>query len=320
VVVGTSSGQLIALDRKTGKPFWKQNLHAPIDSEGLLFEKRIYIGNADGKVFCIDKFSGKLIWESDLFAASRVQPTINSALQLIYFHLSNNYIVALNSETGAWVWSHRQNSASKKTIKGNSQPLLRGDSLFVGFSSGELICFRASDGGVIWEKEISKTSQFSDIDAQRLSMDQQLVLAAYHGELISLNTENQFINWRKPLSADLNAMALAGNELFAATTDGKVQKFSAIDGNQLWTFDPAATYRFNQGVASTLTPLNDHILLAFSQGDLIAIDRQTGKPSARLNIGGGINSKVADDRESGEFYFLSNFGRLYAVKLNAHGA
>jgi len=86
---------------------------------------------ATGGVYCIDRESGDLVWERDLGTTS--SPTYADGV--LYLHAGDTQVIALDAESGDDIWSVR--SSDQPTAGITSSPVVAGDTVLVGLSSGE---------------------------------------------------------------------------------------------------------------------------------------------------------------------------------------
>lgn len=81
VYVGCRDKHVHAVDRRTGKRWWKFRTGGRVESAPLVFDDAVVFGSADGRLYAVDKQNGREIWRLDLgenlaqapaFAAGRI--------------------------------------------------------------------------------------------------------------------------------------------------------------------------------------------------------------------------------------------------------
>jgi len=167
----------------------------------------------------------------------------------------------LSAFDGTEIWSADQ-SLPALTLRGAAAPVIAGSSVIAGFDNGRLVASNLSDGELQWEGIITSTSGRSDLE--RLS--------------------------------DLDgAMAVVGQDIYAAGYQGRVVALAAESGQVLWSRE-MSTYA---GLAADW----DNIYVVGDQGELIALLRRNGsdvwvhffantdgRPLARVRVGKGMIS------------------------------
>ncbi len=117
------------------------------------------------KVFALDlNDSGRIIWKYEPKQDPDVIPvmccdTVNRGVAygdgMIFLHQADTTLVALDAKTGEVKWKVANGDASKGEI-GTSAPMVAGDKVLVGISSGEfgiqghMTAYNISDGSIAW--------------------------------------------------------------------------------------------------------------------------------------------------------------------------
>jgi hypothetical protein len=103
VIVTSSTGQAIAVDRKSGGLVWRRCLGDPGKalSAPTTDGRLVFIGACDG-LHAIDESSGKVIWSKQDIGRVWASPVISN--NLIYLGDDDHCIYALHSETGQEAW------------------------------------------------------------------------------------------------------------------------------------------------------------------------------------------------------------------------
>jgi len=119
---------------------------------------------------------------------------------VVYFGSSNNYIYALNAETGSKIWGFATG------FKQWSSPAVVNGRLYTGADDGNIYCLNAATGAKIWETYAG-------------------------GKTRSLNSGG--IGWTHVRSSP---MVLDGR-VYAAALDGNLYCLDTSSGNVVWTFN-----------------------------------------------------------------------------------
>ncbi len=131
--------QITAENAKTMVPKWVY--HVPgargLRSSPVVYKGVLYITNANS-VYAIDGRSGRLVWQYVDGRAKGGGVNRGAAVygNRVYFNTSDNYLTALDRETGAVVFS-KQYADPSKGISSTSAPLVVKDKVIVGSAGGD---------------------------------------------------------------------------------------------------------------------------------------------------------------------------------------
>lgn len=104
IIVGTTAGQVVALDRE-GARLWEVtglgSIHTT-PSEGL--DGNIYVASDNGRLYALDPESGEIQWERQTGGPLRASPVVDSAGR-IYFGSQDRFIYCLDPD-GSIRWQH----------------------------------------------------------------------------------------------------------------------------------------------------------------------------------------------------------------------
>lgn len=282
-----SSGQVVALDAKTGAEVWR---HRVIEEQATVRGK-----NSVG----VDQYgpSGAPVWCS---------PTVDEKRGLLYIGtgennsnpptLTSDALQALDLKTGALIWNYqttpkdvyidgcgRPNAANCPDPLGpdvdfGMAPILtvRPDGkevLVVGQKSGVVFCLEPDTGQPIWQTRIGRGSALGGIH-WGMATDGQMVYAAnsdwldYGAEpgvpanpgLFALDLMNGEIIWKSTSDAAIcrgkkgcynsnsSAPTLMPGVVFAGNLDGHLRAHDTTNGDVLWEFDTHQKFETVNGI------------------------------------------------------------------------
>ncbi|MCP9770233.1 dehydrogenase [Lacihabitans sp. LS3-19] len=281
----TSSGEMVALDTKTGKIIWR---HRVITEEAKVSGKK-----SNGKSFYGP--SGAIVWGS---------PNIDTKRGLVYFGTGENYtepatktsdaIQALDLKTGKLIWTYQSTQNDTWNLACPGDPncpekagpdldfgmapiIVKGghdgkDVLIAGQKSGVVHALEPETGKIIWQTRIGKGGALGGIH-WGMAVDGKQIFAANADNiyaidnsdssrnaspgLYALDIQTGKINWSQATPAveqgkiQANSAApLALSEIvFAGALDGHIRAYDKISGNILWDFDTVRKYETVNGIA-----------------------------------------------------------------------
>jgi len=219
-------------------------------------------------------------------------------------------LFAVERETGKWAWQYRRDPPSGFTIHGVSSPMVKDDTVYVGFADGYLVALDVTGGTTKWEKSLAGgATEFLDVDTTPVADEEgRLYVASYQGGLYALSAESGDVEWTSNV-AGLTSLLTRG-ELVFGVGDGRVDAYLGETGRLLWTH--------SLGERAGRAPVMARgLLLVPNQRALLFMDPKTGQSRLAWNPGEGISA--APQVQGSTAYVLSNNGYLYALRLRGSG-
>ncbi len=139
VVVGTGSGEVLALSLERGDRLWEQQLGTLV-LEGeknfrhihacpVIVGKSVYIASESGKLVCFDLLSGEVVWSQDIHSG-QTPVVLGDGLVTV---TANGTCLALDRHTGKELWEVRV--SQQKRLFG---PIVAGGLIYVLSENGQL--------------------------------------------------------------------------------------------------------------------------------------------------------------------------------------
>lgn len=146
--IGSDLGIFRALDAGSGKLLWKVDMEAPIRSQPLFHNGRVYVGNQAGRVYCFMP-GGTRVWVRELGEAVSGQPAVVDNLLVVA--TIRGMVFGLNLATGQQVWRRelqfREGETSPDAL---FSPVAAAPPLVaVGADSGYLHVLKAATGAKV---------------------------------------------------------------------------------------------------------------------------------------------------------------------------
>lgn len=205
VFIGTTTGNAISLDAKTGKIQWVERLSSEILAVSPSKNGRVAFRSVDGKLHGLLATSGELIWQNS-------QPSPALTLQgasvpiiigsLIISGFDNGKLVAYRLDNGQEVWK-----VAIAEVRGNTE-----------------------------------LERIIDIDGKIMSLGNALFSSSLHGKMTGLNLENGKLVWSKSFSSStgVNANPLG---LYSSDDKGNIWKLDPQTGVAVWKMDDLQRYK-----------------------------------------------------------------------------
>ncbi len=133
VYVGSTDGNMYALDATNGYNSWRFRTNGPIISSPVEHKGYVFFGSADGNFYCLNAQSSRERWR---FTCEK--PIVSSPIvyrNSVYFGGTDEYFYCLDADNGKERWRFKTSGAI------TSMPYISGDILLVGSMDHTLYAF-----------------------------------------------------------------------------------------------------------------------------------------------------------------------------------
>jgi outer membrane protein assembly factor BamB len=301
-----------ALDAKTGTVLWQSGgVKAKSDvSFGAVNADsgRVFALASDGSVAALDASSGEVLWSVDL------DVDLKSSMALcggaLVFKSAGDELFALDPSSGKKLFSIRALPEPFGFFKGSAPACAKGD-VIAGFSGGDVYSISAKSGRVNWAARISRAAvsdinSIGDVVSNPVIFGGIVVAKGYSGPLVALDLAKGAELWSVPSDGSATP-ALSNGILFDISSDGALKAIEAETGGVIWSVQA------EKGEAQFLNPLlvNNRLLVAKSNGDLLKYDPYTGEYLGMQSLAGSLD---ASPIMAGATLFVVSGGNLMAFR------
>lgn len=311
VFAADHSGKVIALDRLSGKTFWKVNTGKKFLAGPFLFEDHLFLTTSDAKVIALDARSGREIWEKKV--SSEVLAPLAGDQGIVITHATDGSVTALTVREGNEIW-RVDHSTPALTLRFCSAPAIIGDKVLVGFATGKMLAFDLHTGTIAWERAISiprgrsEIQRMVDISADPIVMGETVYVITYQGKLAAVNITTGDLLWERDLSSYQN-MAQEANLLIITDNEHQLWAIDRFSGATVWKQD-ALTKRYITGPAV----INNNVVVADRAGYLHYVDIANGHVVNREHVSGKFYQNPI---KMGDALLMSSFsGKIIALNLS----
>ena len=248
LLLGSSQGDVFALDPKTGRTLW----HVEVSSEVLApvhgEQGMLVVRTVDGRVHALQAGDGKRRWVFErnvplLTLRGTSAPVVSNGLVIV--GNDNGKLAALTLRDGTLLWETtvaepRGRNELERMVDIDADPVVVDDSIYVVTYQGRLASVGLDSGQLQWVKDFSGFNRLA-VDGYRIyATDDQ-------SRVWSFNRLTGESNWRqdKLLRRKLTGVAITGPYIVTADYDGYVHWLRREDGklvarsrvNELWYMD-----------------------------------------------------------------------------------
>jgi outer membrane protein assembly factor BamB len=311
IYVAAADGGLEAFDKMSGKSLWDVELELPISGGVGVYEDALLLGSSDGFVLKVDANSGEVLWTSSLSGEVMSVPQSNG--QLVLAHTLDGKLQGLDFDTGELVWTYDSN-VPVLTLRGSCTPVLNGDDAYVGFANGRVLAFDIATGGIVWEVRVaipqgrSEIERVVDIDGSMTLVGNELFAASYQGRLAAIDVSEGRKLWQHNVSSFSGVSQGFGN-VYVADADGTVYAYQRSGQGERWQ-QPALAYR---GL-SRPTPVSSYVAVGDAEGYVHFLSQVDGEFAGRVKADGdGVRADML--AEDNRLYVYGNSGDLIAYEV-----
>lgn len=323
VFVMDAEAGIAALRADDGRRIWSVGV-APEDDEGgfgggLAYgQGRLVATTGFGEILALDPRDGSILWRYRAGPPLRAAATLNRGR--VFATTVDNQLFVLDAVTGELLWQHRGLEEPAGFV-GGASPAVSGGVVIVAYSSGELYALRIENGVTAWTDSLLYANRaqslgaINDINGNPV-IDRGRVYAASHGgRLVAIDLRAGAVVWDIELSS-VETPWIAGDYLFIVSEGAELVCLSRADGRIRWVSilprweDPESKDEPILWTGPILA--GDRLIVAGSNGLVVALSPYDGRPLGRLDIGDPID--VPPVAAGGAVYLLTRSADLVALR------
>ena len=242
--VTTGFGELVALDPATGGTVWRQEFDAPVTGTPTVRGDLVYVVSRDNRSFGIRTDNGRIQWQlpgapsnSDLITGAG--PAVTDRLAI--FPNGQSEVNAALRRGGIRVWGgsiagERRGRAYAGITDITGDPVVVGETVYVGSQSGRFAASDATTGDRIWTATEGAYSPGWPVGGSVFIVSDQAQLVRLDGETGEVvwavdlpYFKRERVRRRKSVFAHYGPV-LAGGRLIVASDDGQIRSFDPRSG------------------------------------------------------------------------------------------
>ncbi len=276
--VTTGFGELTALDAASGAEVWRQDLDAPGGSAPTVLGDLVYLVARDSRAWAIDTATGRTRW-----TLNGAKPTSNFSggpgpavtSDVAIFPMPSGEVLAAFPQGGLRRWSsvvtgRRLGSAAATVSDLASDPVVVGDTVYVGNVSGRVVAMNIANGDRLWTALEGAISPVWPVGGS-------LFLINDLNELVRLDASDGTSIWRVALPRFEESRVrrqktlfgqygpiVAGGRVIVASGDGVLRQFDPVSGSLVGQIDLPG------GAASNPVVANGTLYVVSARGQLLA--------------------------------------------------
>jgi outer membrane protein assembly factor BamB len=309
----SEDGEVKAIDRRSGKTLWKTELDVRLSGGVGVYEKALLLGSSDGFVIKLDATNGDQQWSSRLSGEVLAPPQADGSRVVAQTY--DGKLQGLDFDSGEKLWAYDSN-VPVLTIRGTSTPILRDGIAYAGFANGRILAFNATSGDLIWEARVaisqgrSEIERIVDIDGTMVLQGNELYAASYQGRMVAIDTNSGRKLWQRDVSSYTGVSQGFGN-IYVADENGTVSAYLRTGQGLRWEQGVLA-YR---GL-SRPTVVSSYVALADFEGYVHLLSQVDGEIVGRVKADGdGARADMLSVENI--LYVYGDSGKLMAYEITA---
>ena len=285
VYVGSTKGELLALDLESGKLRWKYTTGAgtsigessPAVSDGVVF-----IGDLTGALHAVSALDGKRLWTFATDGEVKSSPVVVDDLVLIGSYDTRLY--ALDRRTGKVRWKLQTDGPIHAT------PAVRDGMIYIAGCDERFRAVRAADGKVLFEIPLgSYTGASTVVEGDRA------YVGTFDADVFAIDLRRKKVAWRYRdpdrqfpyySSAAFDATPTGGHVIVGGR-DKAIRAIDAVGGKTVWKLVTRARVDSSPAIAG------GRVFVGSSDGKLYVLDAATGEKRWEFDAGDAITASPA---------------------------
>ena len=233
VLMGTTQGEVIALDVADGSERWRTRVGTEVGAAPTAGNGKVYVQTIDDRISALDADTGVVTWTYDsqmplLTLRGTSAPVF--AQGVLYSGFANGKVVALRAQNGEPIWEQRimlpeGRSELDRIVDVDAQVELDGASMYALAYQGRVAAISRREGRPMWEQELSGFLDMAQGYGQVYVIDEDDTVSA-------LNKDSGEINWQQAAFArrKLTAPLAFSNYLVVGDEEGYLHVLAQRDG------------------------------------------------------------------------------------------
>ena len=309
----SADGEVKAIDRIKGNTLWKTDLDTKLSGGVGHYGDALFLGSSDGSVLKLSAGSGELLWSTRLQGEVLAPPQGNG--RVVIAQTYDGKLQGLDADSGEKLWTY-DSDVPVLTIRGTSTPILNGDTAYAGFANGRVVAFEAETGGIMWEVRVaisqgrSEIERIVDVDGQMALIGNELYAASYQGRVVAIDVASGRKIWQKDVSSFSGVSQGFGN-VYVTDEDGTISAYLRNGQGLRWE-QSALGYR----ELSRPTPVSSYVAVVDLDGILHLVSQVDGEFVGRVKAGGG-GARADMIADGNILYVFTNNGKLIAYEITA---
>ena len=308
VYVAARNGVVYRMDAVSGNVLWEVDTGNPVCAAIGVNDGIAVVAHDNGDVVALRVADGEIVWRSNSKRQISAIPVAGKGRVVV--RTADGFVIGLDSESGDIEWQLKK-AVPGLSMHGDSMPLISGDVVLVGLSSGKLIANNVISGRDYWEMDISwirgrnEIERLGDADTSPIILGNTVYAGNYQGSVVAIQLADARLIWRKDISTRL-PMAISNGLLVVTGEFGQVIALDAASGDILWQQTAFQGHGVSQPVI-----IGNRVIIGDLNGNVHTLDTENGSLiETRLVVSGAITGIVQDGNQVTVYSSKGNLSTL----------
>jgi len=283
VYAASSSGNVVRVDPASGKEIWRTRLRGKLGAGVGSDGFLVAVAGQRGEIYVLTA-DGKLSWESRVPSDVIAAPLVGHGLVIV--RSTDQSVSAFEAETGRRRWIYKR-VTPPLTLRGASELAFSGENVLAGFPGGRLVAIALSNGAARWDSLVSEpkgateVERLADVLGPLGMLGDEVCAASYQGRVGCFDASDGQEQWARDVVAGAGVTA-EGKQVFAVDSTSTLFAFASSNGGDLWS-SKALAYRSlsSPGTVAGWVVVGDY------KGYVHWLDRNSGQLVGRARVDSG---------------------------------
>jgi len=274
IFTSNTSGEIVALDKKNGKPLWKYKTGGKMYAIPATDGKLVIAGSSDRFIYALAAKTGKLLWKVQTGKAVLAHPLIDK--EILYTGASDGHFRAITIKDGKLLWDF--SGVSGFVV---DKPLIYGNQIYFGCWNNDFYCLDLRSGSLLWKwNNGSSNRMFSPAACFPVAAHNRIFIVAPDRYMTALDAFTGAVIWRKQMPdirvRESMGLSADSNLVFVKTMEGNVYGIStsANEMQPAWKSEVALGYEI---CPTAIVEKNNIVFVPGQSGITAALNRADGK-------------------------------------------
>lgn len=287
VYAASYDGNVVALDPDTGKRLWRSETEVLLSAGPGVGDNLVVVAGYDGDLIALNADDGREVWRRNIAGESLSQPIVRDNSVVVY--TIDGRLRVFSAFDGTERWTLQQDLPAL-TQRGSATPVIVGTSIIAGFDNGRIAAISLLDGTQAWEAVLTPPSgrsdldRLADVDGPLAAVGQDVYAASYNGRVAAIAAESGQILWTREMSSPAGVSADWAN-VYIIGNNGEVISLLRRNGNDGWRQESLLRRE-----PTTPVPFGPSVVVGDYDGYVHFFSNLDGRPVARRRVGKGMIS------------------------------
>lgn len=235
VYAAAADGAVVRLAPDSGRVVWRTDTKGRISAGVGSDGFSVAVATARGEIIALGA-DGKELWRTQVGGEMRSPPLVGRGLVVVR---STDYrMTALDAVTGRRRWTY-QRAGVPLTLRSLTELAYAADLVVAGFPGGRLVALGSGNGAVRWDVAVSEprgateVERLADVVGAPLVLGNEICAASYQGRVACFDATNGSLRWSSEISARAGPAA-DERRVYVVDSKSNVVAFNRAAGSNAW--------------------------------------------------------------------------------------